>query len=199
MSELKLPNAPIAAFEKWLQQAVSAGCSEPTAMTLATASKLGVPSARIVLFKGLRGEAFRFFTNYQSPKAHDLIENPIASLVFFWSAQSFQRQIRVFGSIEKLSEKESTEYFHSRARGSQIGAWASPQSQKVKSREALEEFIKEYEKKFDGKTVDRPPYWGGFVLNPEKIEFWEGREFRVHERFLFEKINSNWIKNRLAP
>lgn len=195
--ELVLPDNPVNAFQEWMRAAVEAKCIEPTAMTLATASKDGVPAARMVLFKGLKGESFRFFTNYTSPKSHDLIANPKAALVFFWAP--LQRQIRVVGRIEKLSEQESLEYFHSRARGSQIGAWSSPQSQTVGSRAELEKLVAENEEKFEDLPVPLPPFWGGFALHPETIEFWEGRDFRVHERFIFKKINQSWVKSRLAP
>jgi pyridoxamine 5'-phosphate oxidase len=195
--ELVLPNNPVDAFQEWMKTAVEAKCVEPTAMTLATASKDGVPAARMVLFKGLRGEAFRFFTNYNSPKSHDLIANPRAALVFFWAP--LQRQIRVVGKIVKLSEQESLEYFHSRARGSQIGAWSSPQSQTVSNRAELEKIVADNEKKFEGQPIPLPPFWGGFALEPESIEFWEGRNFRVHERFIFKKLDQIWVKSRLAP
>jgi pyridoxamine 5'-phosphate oxidase len=195
--ELVLAENPVDAFQEWMKAAVEAKCVEPTAMTLATSSKNGVPAARMVLFKGLKGEAFRFFTNYTSPKSHDLIANPQAALVFFWAP--LQRQIRIVGPVEKLSEKESLEYFHSRARGSQIGAWSSPQSQKVGSRAELEKIVSENEEKFEGQIVPLPPFWGGFALTPESMEFWEGRDFRVHERFVFKKVNQSWVKFRLAP
>lgn len=195
--ELVLLDSPIEAFKIWLQEAIDAACVEPTAMTLATASKDGVPSARIVLFKGLKGESFKFFTNYSSPKARDLIENPLGFLVFYWAP--LKRQIRIFGKVEKLSQEESLEYFQTRPRGSQIGAWSSPQSQSVASREALEKLVHETEKKFAGQKIPVPPFWGGFILSPESIEFWEGREHRIHERFLFKKLNKQWAKSRLAP
>ncbi len=195
--ELILSHNPIDAFQDWLKAAVDAKCVEPTAMTLATASKSGVPAARMVLFKGLEGDSFRFFTNYSSPKAHDLISNPQAALVFFWAP--LQRQIRIFGKVQKMNEKDSLKYFHSRARGSQIGAWSSPQSQTVSSREELEKIVEETEKKFAGKEIPLPPNWGGFLLDPVSIEFWEGRDFRVHERFIFKKTNQVWVKSRLAP
>lgn len=198
--ELVLPKNPVAAFEAWLKEAIAENCAEPTAMTLATASKAGVPSARIVLFKGLQNnEAFKFFTNYESPKAHDLIENPQASLVFLWTSEKFQRQVRVFGQVKKLSDAESYEYFKSRARGSQIGAWSSPQSQRVASRADLESLLSHTEKKYHDQVVPLPPFWGGFALLPEKMEFWEGRQYRIHERFIFEKSTSGWMKNRVAP
>ncbi len=197
--ELDLSDNPQVAFETWLKDAIDAQCAEPTAMTLATASKSGVPSARIVLFKGFKEGSFKFFTNFKSPKADDLIENPRAALVFFWSTSSFQRQVRIFGMVEKLSERESIEYFRTRERGSQIGAWASPQSQKVASRAALEKMVSDIEQKFAGKPIVQPPFWGGFALSPQSFEFWEGREFRIHDRFIFERKNSAWIKSRLAP
>lgn len=197
--ELPLSSNPILAFEVWLKEAIDQKCAEPTAMTLATATKQGIPSARIVLFKGLKAEGFKFFTNFQSPKAHDLLDNPLAALVFLWISPKFQRQIRISGHVEKLGDADSDEYFNTRARGSQIGAWASPQSQKVASRSTLEKMIQEVETRFQNQPVTRPPFWGGFLLNPESIEFWEGRDFRIHERFVFEKNQARWVKDRLAP
>ncbi len=197
--ELFLGEDPIIGFESWLKEATEANCAEPTAMTLSTASLKGVPSARTVLFKGIRNGAFKFFTNYDSPKSYDLIANPVAALVFLWTSPNFQRQIRVFGKVEKLTEAESFEYFKSRARGSQIGAWSSPQSQKVTSRAELESFLSHTEKKYHDQVVPLPPFWGGFALTPQSIEFWEGRQYRIHERFIFKKIAKNWSKSRLAP
>lgn len=195
--ELLLPKNPVEAFQEWMNAAIEAQCIEPTAMTLATASKNGVPSARIVLFKGLKGDSFKFFTNYTSPKAQDLIENPQAVLVFYWAP--LKRQIRIFGKVQKLSDSESREYFQSRARGSQIGAWASPQSKAVLNRAELEKLVDENEKKFAGKIVPLPDFWGGFLLQPETFEFWEGRDFRIHERFIFKKTDGQWSLLRLAP
>jgi pyridoxamine 5'-phosphate oxidase len=194
---LELPDDPLKAFRNWFDLAVEKKCPEPTAMTLATVSKDGTPSARIVLFKGLAESAFFFVTNYESQKAKELLNDPRAALVFFWAP--LNRQIRVIGRAEKASAKLSDDYFNSRARGSQIGAWASPQSQTIKSREELEVRVAEVEARFKDKTVTRPPNWGGFLLRPERIEFWEGRESRLHERVVFENKNGKWIKSRLAP
>ena len=198
--ELNLGEDPIQVFESWLKEATSSGCAEPTAMTLATATKDGVPSARTVLFKGLKNKSLKFFTNYESPKAQDLIGNPVASLVFLWTSSTFQRQLRIFGRVEKLTADESFDYFKTRARGSQIGAWSSPQSQKVSSRAELEALLSNNEKRFHDKAVPLPPHWGGFALTPERMEFWEGRQYRIHERFVFEKNQrGEWQKRRLAP
>ena len=194
---LKLPNDPIAAFKSWFDEAVEKGCAEPTAMTLATVSKSGAPSARIVLYKGLSDGAFFFVTNYESRKAQDLIANPNAALVFFWAP--LQRQIRIEGKAERLPDNESDMYFNSRPRGSQIGAWSSPQSKVIASREELIEKVRETEARFKDKAVERPPFWGGFRIRPERIEFWEGRESRLHERFVFESKNGVWKQSRLAP
>ena len=194
---LKLPNDPIAAFKSWFDEAVQKGCAEPTAMTLATVSKSGTPSARIVLYKGLSDGAFFFVTNYESRKAQDLIANPSAALVFFWAP--LQRQIRIEGKAERLPDSESDAYFNSRPRGSQIGAWSSPQSKVIASRDELIEKVRETEARFKDKPVERPPFWGGFRIRPERIEFWEGRESRLHERFVFESKNGQWTQSRLAP
>lgn len=194
---LKLPSDPIAAFKSWFDEAVQKGCPEPTAMTLATVSKSGTPSARIVLYKGLSDGAFFFVTNYESRKAQDLIANPNAALVFFWAP--LQRQIRIEGKAERLPDSESDTYFNSRPRGSQIGAWSSPQSKVIASRDELIEKVRETEARFKDKKVERPPFWGGFRIRPERIEFWEGRESRLHERFVFEATNGQWTQSRLAP
>jgi pyridoxamine 5'-phosphate oxidase len=189
---------PLRSFEAWLADATAAGCIEPTAMTLATASRAGRPSARIVLFKGLSGGGFRFFTNYKSHKAASLAENPFAALVFHW--QDLRRQIRIEGSVEKLSLIESNAYFQSRERGSQIGAWSSPQSQEVRSRDELVELIKQTEQRFqDASEIPCPPFWGGYRLRPERIEFWEERPSRLHERVAFVCENGAWQTHRLAP
>jgi pyridoxamine 5'-phosphate oxidase len=200
---LKLTADPFENFLRWMADAEAAKVPEPTAMTLATASGAGVPSARIVLYKGLglrpdgvRG--FRLFTNYDSHKSKDLQSNPRAALVFFWAPLG--RQIRVEGRVEKLNEAESDEYFASRPRGSRIGAWASPQSQKIKTREELLQRVREIEKRFPNESVARPANWGGWLLVPDLIEFWQAGEFRLHDRFVFESVASgDWRLSRLAP
>jgi pyridoxamine 5'-phosphate oxidase len=201
-NNLNLPLDPIEGLNLWLRAAEEANLLEPTAMTLATATKDGRPSARIVLFKGFSEDstgrkAPRFFTNYTSRKSEELLENPRAALVFFWAAQA--RQIRVEGKVEKLSDAESDQYFQSRPRGSRIGAWASPQSQKIEGRERLDDLVAETEDRFDGKEIPCPPFWGGWRLIPERMEFWQGVNHRLHDRFVFEWTGQEWISARVAP
>lgn len=195
--ELVLPADPIQAFETWYQDAVNANLFEPTAMTLATVSKEGLPSARVVLFKGLRDRCFSFVTNYESRKAKELGQNPFVSLVFHWAV--LERQVRIEGKVERWSEAESDAYFASRPRGSQIGAWSSPQSQPISSRDELLVHVQEVEARFKGRDVPRPPNWGGYNVRPTRIEFWEGRPSRLHERFVFVQQDGQWHCRRLAP
>lgn len=199
--ELVLPADPIVGLGDWLQAARDAGLSEPNSMTLATATKQGVPHARIVLFKGFsesRGQqGLEFYTNYTSAKAHDLDENARAALVFHWA--SLRRQIRVEGTVEKLSAEESDRYFQTRARESRLGAWSSPQSRTLKSRDELVDLLKKTEVKYGEGPIPCPPFWGGWRVLPTRIEFWEERPHRLHERFEFLFANGSWQKNRLAP
>jgi pyridoxamine 5'-phosphate oxidase len=167
-------------------------------MTLATAGKTGKPSARIVLLKGFTHEGFQFFTNYESHKGEELKQNPQACLVFFW--KELERQVRIEGIVEKVSAAESDEYFNSRPAGSKIGAWASPQSKVIASREILEEKVSSVEKRFAGTEIERPGHWGGYILKPALIEFWQGRPSRLHDRILYTRIEKNkWKIERLAP
>lgn len=166
-------------------------------MTLATATKDGVPCARIVLMKSFDERGFVFYTNYNSRKGAELAENPRACLLFYWSA--LWRQVRIEGTIEKVSEEESEQYFHSRPLGSQIGAWASNQSHPIESRAVLEARFKEFDSKF-GDNVPRPPYWGGYRVEPEVIEFWQGQENRLHDRLRYTlQADGSWIIDRLNP
>lgn len=193
---LQISEDPIYGFTAWFNEAVGEGVAEPTAMTLATCVE-NKPSARIVLFKGIFAGGFMFVTNYDSRKSKELALNPQAALVFHW--QPMGRQVRIEGKVQKLSRADSEKYFASRPRGSQIGAWSSPQSKVISDREDLLAEIREIEKRFEGKDVPCPPNWGGWVVVPEMIEFWEERAFRVHERLRFTRLPSGWKKERLAP
>jgi pyridoxamine 5'-phosphate oxidase len=188
---------PINQFRDWFNQALTNEVVEPNAMTLATATATGTPSVRIVLLKGVEDNGFVFFTNYKSQKGQELAANPNAALNFYWPEQ--ERQIAIAGSVKKISAEASEEYFSSRPRSSQIGAWTSPQSQKIDSRKILEENQNEIERKFEKRDVPRPTHWGGYILEPNRIEFWQGRESRLHDRILYEKENGQWTISRLAP
>ena len=185
-------------FDKWWQEAIHSEIDEVNAMTLATASADGIPAARIVLLKGYDERGFVFFTNYDSFKGLQLAENPRACLVFFW--KELERQVRITGLVEKVSDEESDTYFNSRPEGSRIGAWASPQSQVIESREWLEEREKTLVKDFTGKPLNRPAHWGGYRVKPINIEFWQGRPSRLHDRIQYALQGDNsWIIERLAP
>ncbi|HMI63979.1 MAG TPA: pyridoxamine 5'-phosphate oxidase [Puia sp.] len=189
---------PIGQFDKWWQEAVRADIDEVNAMTLATASADGMPDARIVLLKGFDTKGFSFFTNYNSSKGHQLLENPRATLVFFW--KELERQVRINGLVSLVSEKISEEYFNSRPEGSRLGAWASPQSEVIESREWLEDNEKKLREEWNGNSVKRPPHWGGYLVKPVRIEFWQGRPSRLHDRILFSlQGNGQWKIQRLAP
>ncbi|QDZ39594.1 pyridoxamine 5'-phosphate oxidase [Euhalothece natronophila Z-M001] len=191
------PN-PLIQFQTWFDQALDADLPEPNAMTLATADSEGKPSARIVLLKGVDETGFVFYTNYKSRKGEQLAENPSAALVFWWA--ELERQVRIEGSVEKVSEAESEEYFASRPFGSQLGAWASPQSRVIESRRVLEEKSWELEQKYHNKAIPKPPHWGGYRLIPTEIEFWQGRPNRLHDRIRYnQQSDGNWLRERLAP
>ena len=198
LSEKDVAEHPIRQFDKWWEQAINSNIDEVNAMTLATVSKDGQPSARIVLLKGYDDNGFVFFTNYNSRKGHELQDNNKACLVFFW--KELERQIRIEGSIQKISSIDSDAYFASRPALSKIGAWASPQSETVPSRTYLEERLNEMEKNFNGKEIQRPEHWGGYSLQPNYIEFWQGREGRLHDRICYNLNNEGkWSTGRLAP
>lgn len=185
-------------FEKWWVEAVNSKIDEVNAMTLATASIDALPSARIVLLKEFSDRGFVFFTNYESYKAQQLAENPKACLVFFW--KELERQVRITGLIEKISGKLSDEYFHSRPESSRIGAWASPQSRVIESRHWLDDKFNEMVNKMEGNEIKRPPYWGGYIVKPVVIEFWQGRPSRMHDRIQYTlEDNGGWKIERLAP
>ncbi len=189
---------PIIQFEKWMQEAISSEVvAEPNAMTLVTSTLDGRPSARVVLLKSFNEEGFVFYTNYESRKAIELIENPHSSIVFDW--HMMERQVRIEGIAKKVSEEESDKYFYSRPRESQIGAWVSPQSTFIDGRQELEARQTKIESEFNDKPITRPPHWGGFVLQPNTIEFWQGRQSRLHDRLIYIKTGDEWILRRLAP
>ena len=191
------PN-PIIQFEQWWKDATSSDLPEVNAMTLATASADGLPSARIVLLKGFDERGFRFYTNYESFKGKQLLENPRACLVFFW--KELERQVRVTGLVEKTDEKDSNDYYVTRPRGSRIGAWASPQSEIIENSQWLTERWGQFEQKFAETEIPRPPQWGGYLVRPVTIEFWQGRRNRLHDRLQYSlEDNGSWIIERLAP
>jgi len=198
LSEKDVNANPIVQFENWFNEALAAHIHEPNAMTLATATPDGRPSARIVLLKGFDQNGFVFFTNYLSRKGKELQKNPLGALTFFWGP--LERQIRIEGTIEKLNKEASEKYFHSRQKGSQIGALASPQSQEISSREVLEKKMAELETEYADKEIPKPAYWGGYILKPTWIEFWQGRTSRLHDRIVYKKADkANWKIVRLAP
>ena len=189
---------PIQQFGIWWQEALQSEIVEVNAMTLATANEQGVPSARIVLLKGYDERGFVFFSNYESKKAGDLQVNPMASLVFFW--KELERQVRISGRVEKVTELESDQYFQSRPEGSRIGAWASPQSTVISSRQVIEEKVEALQVSFEGKEIPRPLHWGGYRVVPSSIEFWQGRSSRLHNRIQYTlQSDDNWVIERLAP
>ncbi len=187
---------PLDQFEIWFDEVLKSDIYEPTSCTLSTASQSGRPSGRMVLLKGFSKDGFNFFTNYKSRKGKDLIENPFAALTFFW--KELERQIRIEGSIIKTNPKISDDYFASRPTGSKIGAWASPQSEIIADRKILERSETEFSAKF-GETIPRPDDWGGFILVPAIIEFWQGRRSRLHDRIQYVLTDTNWKIHRLAP
>ena len=196
--ETDVASNPFDQFNRWWDDAIKSELDEVNAMTLATASVTGMPSARIVLLKSVSADGFVFFTNYNSHKGKELLENPFGCLVFFW--KELERQIRITGTIEKVSAAESDEYFYSRPVGSRIGAWASPQSSVIPSRETIETNIEKYEQEFAGTEIARPPHWGGYIVKPTLIEFWQGRPNRLHDRIQYTKQQEgSWKFDRLAP
>lgn len=198
LTESDLLDDPIELFRRWFADAQAAQMPQPDAMTLATVAADGRPSARIVLLKGVDARGFQFFTNYESRKAGELAADPRAALAFVWIPMF--RQVRVSGDVVRLDAAESDAYFATRPRGSQIGAWASQQSRELADREALEARVGELDERFAGGDVPRPPHWGGYLLEPREIEFWQGRENRLHDRFLYARAaDGGWNRARLQP
>ena len=197
LSEKDANQDPIKQFEAWWQYAILSKIEEPNAMSIATCSASGKPSVRTVLLKGLRENGFIFFTNYESRKGKEIEENPFVALLFFW--KELERQVRIEGKISKVSREKSEEYFHSRPIKSQLGALASHQSQTLKNRQELDNIYKKLELEYQDKEIPKPEYWGGYILKPESIEFWQGRRSRLHDRILFTRNNNNWDISRLSP
>lgn len=196
--EKDLAKTPFRQFERWFQEAEAAKIPEPNAMTLATTGRDGRPAARTVLLKGCDGRGFVFYTNYESRKGRELDANPRATLLFPWVAM--ERQITIEGPVARVAREESEAYFHSRPRASQLAAWASPQSTAVAGRAVLEESFRVVEKKYEGRAVPLPPNWGGFRVNPESVEFWQGRRSRLHDRLRYRREpGGEWVIERLAP
>jgi pyridoxamine 5'-phosphate oxidase len=198
LSEKDVHPDPFKQFDKWWQEAIHSNLQEVNAMTLATATADGMPDGRIVLLKGFDENGFTFFTNYNSAKGHQLLENPRACLVFFWA--ELERQVRVSGLVRLTAAAVSDAYFNSRPEGSRIGAWASPQSQVIESREWLEKNEEKLKTDLKEDTLHRPPHWGGYVVKPTRMEFWQGRPSRLHDRILYTLgVNGPWKIERLAP
>ncbi|MBC7913783.1 MAG: pyridoxamine 5'-phosphate oxidase [Pyrinomonadaceae bacterium] len=198
LSEKDTAADPISQFAKWFTEALDGGLYEPNAMTLATATHDGKPSARIMLLKGFDRLGFTFYSNYLSRKGKEISKNPAASIVFFWA--ELERQVRIEGTLEKTSKEESEKYFQSRPKESQIGALASQQSQIIEGRDIIEQANTELAEKFKDKDVPKPAYWGGYVLKPQIVEFWQGRPGRLHDRIVYKKADkNNWKIIRLAP
>jgi pyridoxamine 5'-phosphate oxidase len=198
LSEGDVDPDPLVEFRSWYRLAVESGVPQPDAMALATSTPDGIPSARMVLLKGVDDGGFVFFTNYESRKAHELSENPRAALILYWSA--IRRQVRISGRAERLSQPESEEYFRSRPRGSRLAAWASRQSEVIADRSVLEDEYRRLENEYADADVPLPPFWGGYRVTPDVVEFWKGRENRLHDRLRYtRRRDGSWAVERLAP
>lgn len=188
---------PIVQFQTWFDESVAAQLPEPNAMTIATATPEGIPSARVVLLKGFDDRGFVFFTNYDSHKGQELQANPHAAIVFLWT--ELERQVRIQGTVERISAAESDNYYYSRPAGSRLGAWASEQSQVIADRTVLETRLEQLQTEYPDGDIARPSHWGGFRVMPTLIEFWQGRSSRLHDRLRYQKVGENWTIDRLSP
>jgi len=198
LNESQINPNPFIQFQTWFSQALAAQLPEPNAMTLATCTPDGKPSARMVLLKDVNERGFAFFSNYNSRKGEEINENPHAALVFWWA--ELERQVRIVGTVEKVSPQESDNYFYSRPGTSRLGAWASNQSEIIASREVLEGQLQQFQRKYENQEVPRPPHWGGFRVVPREIEFWQGRSSRLHDRLLYTQLDDGiWKIERLSP
>lgn len=197
LSETEVASNPLVQFEMWFAQALIHHQKDANAFVLSTATKDGKPSARVVLLKGVENGGFIFYTNYESRKGKELLENPYASMTFFWS--TMEKQVRIEGKVQKVSEKDSDEYFKIRPEGSKAGAWISPQSSVISNRDELAQKHKEFTTAHKNKEIHRPPFWGGFCIIPTRVEFWQGRSSRLHDRILYTFENNKWKIERLAP
>jgi pyridoxamine 5'-phosphate oxidase len=197
LAESDVAADPIEQFRRWFDAALDAGLHEPNAMTVATATRDGRPSARVVLLKGFDERGLVFYTNYEGRKGREIEENPRAALLFYWG--ELERQVRVEGPVSRVPEEESDAYYASRPRGSRLGAWASEQSRTAEGRGVLEGRIRDLEAEYEGREVPRPPFWGGYRVGPEVVEFWQGRENRLHDRIVYRREDGGWEIQRLQP
>ena len=196
--EGSISNDPFELFEQWFNETeADGGSGEVNAMTMATIGLDGFPKSRVVLLKSYSSDGFVFYTNFNSEKGKAIAQNPHVCLSFFWP--STERQVIIKGLVEKVDEKTATKYYHSRPRGSQLGAWASPQSTEIASREVLENNLAEFEEKYEGQEVPKPSHWGGYIVKPVSMEFWQGRQNRLHDRIAYVKEDAKWNSKRLAP
>lgn len=198
LAESDLAPDPTSMFRQWMDEAIHAGIGEPNAMVVATVSAEGRPASRMVLLKGVEERGFVFYTNYDSRKGRELATNPACALLLPW--HDLERQVRIEGTASRLSTEENQAYFSSRPRESQLGAWSSPQSRPVSSRKELDEEYDTVQARFAGtEEIEVPPYWGGYVVDPESVEFWQGRQGRMHDRLVYRRVGSGWAVERLAP